>query len=306
MHTIRLWFALLITFGLVAIEQARALTAPEAAPVRVLMVASDPGMLHERVLTAMARQLREVSVIRSRALADAPDIMSQLRSFDCRDCLIVTSGVIALRMVLEQTREARILAITVPEETFERLAYAAGDPARVSAVYMDVALNDMLAVIRERLQDIRDVALISHDGLYLQRERDRGHRPDGNPRLHEYRVDDESELVEVFRQASTDAQAILAVPNPRIYNRDTMVRIMLTTYRTATPLIGYSEAMNRAGALISVFASPEMLGEDAGQLIARSLMEDRWLQVRRHTALFSVTVNRQVSRSLGIPVRESR
>lgn len=276
----------------------------EAPPIqRVLMLASDDSALHQRVLTAMELRLRGVEFVRARSIAGTPASRRDLIAFDCGECLIVASGTEALRMALDHSREANLLAIAIPEDTFERMIADRAYPSRASAIYMDVALNDMARAISDRL-DARTVAVITGDGLYLERERRRGHATTA-VRFVEYPVSQEADLIPVFQQAAREAEAILALPDPRIYNRDTIVRIMLTTYRTGTPLIGYSEAMNRAGALMSVFATPEMLGQDAAQEVATAVYRGEWQSLRRHTREFTVAVNRQVARSLRITVREA-
>jgi putative tryptophan/tyrosine transport system substrate-binding protein len=272
-------------------------------PARLLMLASDESMLHQRVLIAVEHQLSDTPLPRAQGVADTAKCREQVAEFDCEGCLIVTSGVAALRFALAHSRLADVLAITVPEDTFERITNSQVDDTRLSAIYMDVSLQRMVALIRERLPDVQAVGIVSGDGQYLERERERGDVPDD--RLVEYQVDREHEMVEVFRRAGLETQAILAIPDPSIYNRDTIVRIMLTTYRSGTPLIGYSESMNRAGALMSVFASPEMLGEEAGRMIATAFQEGRWRPVRHHTERHTVVINQQVARSLGIRVNGS-
>ncbi|MFN2349765.1 MAG: hypothetical protein ABR558_09390, partial [Thioalkalivibrio sp.] len=237
---------------------ARAETADQM-PDRILMLASDDGSLHQRVLTAMQRQIAGSPIVLSQAVAATPRGDQQLEVFDCEGCLVVTSGVVALDTALDRIRRARILAIAIPEESFERIMTAQSSPASVSAIYMDVALERMVSIIHERLVGIESIGIISGDGQYLQREHGRGHLPPDNlMALKEYNAAAQTDVVKAFQQASRENQVILAIPDPRVYNRDTIVGIMLTTYRSGTPLIGYSEALNRAGALVSVFSSPEM------------------------------------------------
>lgn len=276
------------------------------APDRILMLASDDGTVHQRVLTALQRQIASSPVVLSQAVASTPRGKQQLDVFDCDGCLVVTSGVVALHTALERVRRARILAIAIPEESFQRIMSARSGAVSVSAIYMDVSLERMVTLIDERLQNIESVGIISGDGQYLERERERDHLPPDNVMaLKEYNTAAQADVVKVFQQASRENQAILAIPDPRVYNRDTIVGIMLTTYRSGTPLIGYSEALNRAGALMSVFSTPEMLGEEAGQQIASALAVGSWQPMARHTDRYIVAINQQVARSLRIRVKES-
>lgn len=299
-----LWL-LLLAAGPAAAAGAASAGGPES-PARLLMLASDEGTLHQRVLVALERQISDSPLPRAQAVADTPEGRALVATFDCAGCLIVTSGVAALRFALTHSRRAEVLAITVPEDAFERITNSQVDDRRISAIYMDISLERMVALIHERLPDVQAVGIVSGDGRYLERERARGDLPDArHGRLLEYHAGRESDMVEVFRRAGHETQAILAIPDPSIYNRDTIVRIMLTTYRAGIPLIGYSESMNRAGALMSVFASPEMLGEEAGRMIAAAFEEGRWRAVRQHTERHTVVINQQVARSLGIRLKVS-
>ncbi|HSP01085.1 MAG TPA: hypothetical protein VLN90_06440 [Thioalkalivibrio sp.] len=303
--------ALLIGCLILAVGQAvladdgRAETT-HPTPDRILMVASDDGALHQRVLSSLHRHIASNPVVLSQAVASTPRGDQQLEAFDCEGCLVVSSGVVALQAALERIRRARILAIAIPEESFERIMSAQSSPASVSAIYMDVSLERMVSITRARLVDVESIGIISGDGKYLQREQGRGHLPPENDMaLKEYNAAAEADVVKVFQQASRENQAILAIPDPRVYNRDTIVGIMLTTYRSGTPLIGYSEALNRAGALMSVFSSPEMLGEEAGQHIAAALAAGSWQPMVRHTERHIVAINQQVARSLRLRIKES-
>jgi len=278
----------------------------DQSPDRILMLASDDGSLHQRVLTALQRQIASSPVVLSQAVVSTPRGNQQLDTFDCDGCLVVTSGVVALHTALERVKRARILAIAIPEESFQRIMSARSGAVSVSAIYMDVSLERMVSLINERLMNIESVGIISGDGQYLEREHERDHLPPKNVMaLKEYNAAAQTDVVKVFQQASRENQAILAIPDPRVYNRDTIVGIMLTTYRSGTPLIGYSEALNRAGALMSVFSSPEMLGEEAGQHIADALATGSWQPTERHTERYIVAINQQVARSLRIRVQES-
>ncbi|OOG27240.1 hypothetical protein B1C78_04305 [Thioalkalivibrio denitrificans] len=270
----------------------------------VLLLASDNTPLHQRVLSALESQLRGSDAITARAVADTPEATRLVAAFDCSGCLIVTSGVAALQTTLDTTVDAELLSIAIPKERFEQIGASRGDPPRLSAIYMDVSLADMLQVVDLRLHGVETVGIITADGNHLERERLRGDLPAGTSRFREYRAGGESELVAVFEQAARETDAILALPHPQIYNRDTIVRIMLTTYRIGTPLIGYSEGLNRAGALMSVFATPEMLGEDAGRVIATAVGEGEWRPLRRHTVRYNVVINRQVAHSMRIRFKD--
>lgn len=102
-------------------------------------------------------------------------------------------------------------------------------------------------------------------------------------------------ITQAFRDASKGSDFVIAVPDPNIYNQSNIKNILLTTYKAKTPLIGYSEALSRAGALISIYTPAEHLGKQAAE----------WLiQGQRKTSsfpkYFKVKLNKKVAKSLNI------
>jgi putative tryptophan/tyrosine transport system substrate-binding protein len=95
--------------------------------------------------------------------------------------------------------------------------------------------------------------------------------------------------------------AVLAIPDPAVYNRNTIFAILLSTYGAGVPVIGYSQAMVAAGSTAAVFATTA----DVGMAIARriALFKDKGrLGPTGFGDVFSVAVNADVARSLRLAV----
>jgi len=97
------------------------------------------------------------------------------------------------------------------------------------------------------------------------------------------------------------SDVFLSLPDPGIYNRHTISSILLTTYRYRVPLIGFSKSSVRAGALAAVYSSAQQIARQTATTIPL------WLTNTGHYATkisypeqFSVAINKQVARSLGI------
>lgn len=110
--------------------------------------------------------------------------------------------------------------------------------------------------------------------------------------------------------------ALVALPDSTIFNRETLHVVLLTAYGYAKPVIGFSRAYVRAGALISTYATPEQVLRDvfedvaverAGQGLEGSGARDepRWFEDERMrpSTRFSVAENRRIARSLGLSRR---
>jgi ABC-type uncharacterized transport system substrate-binding protein len=113
------------------------------------------------------------------------------------------------------------------------------------------------------------------------------------------------ELLPALQRVLADSDVLLAVPDPLVFNRGTVQSLLLATYRFQDPVFGFSHAYVRAGALASVYTTPEQAGWQAGELVLR-VMGSRpvLLPPPEYPRYFSVSVNYQVARSLGLSVAD--
>jgi len=105
----------------------------------------------------------------------------------------------------------------------------------------------------------------------------------------------------VLRGVVDSSDALLAVPDPAVFNRETLYSILLTSYSARLPVVGYSESMVRAGAAAAVHLRLEDAGYDIAQAILR-FGRRRRLEPPGPSPSSSLAVNREVLRSLDIQV----
>ena len=91
----------------------------------------------------------------------------------------------------------------------------------------------------------------------------------------------------------------LALPDPRVINADTAQNVLLTSFRMRRPVVGYSAAYVRAGALAAVYSTPQQIGTQTGQIV-RAILGGSPLPAPQFPKQFSVSVNHKVARSMGL------
>jgi len=96
--------------------------------------------------------------------------------------------------------------------------------------------------------------------------------------------------------------ALLAIPDPLVYNRETAQPILLTSYRHAVPVFGYSRSYVKAGALASVFSNATHLAKQAAEIALETQKKTNILPPPQVPKYFSVIINRQVQRSLNLKI----
>lgn len=267
---------------------------------RILFLASEDNRPHQRIF----HQFRDITPGRMIYSAlDDPTAEAWLATWDCHRCLVITSGSRALNQALASTRESRILSITIPHQAFELAIQAHGDSGRIAAIFMDIPLEQRVAIAREAIPGLERLAVVeSPDPSVTVSRPNPGEAPEAS-RVEHFVSHEENDLIRTFGRASERADAILTVPDRRVYNPRTIVSIVMTTYREGTPLIAHSESLLRAGALISIHATPERLGEEAAVLLNElQTRHTPWTAQRRYTQHHEVAVNPHVARSLRIQV----
>ena len=119
--------------------------------------------------------------------------------------------------------------------------------------------------------------------------------------LRQYRVDAQNKLLPVLRRLLRQNDALLMLPRRKIYNRDSLKGVLLTSYRNRKPAISYSPAHVKSGALASIYSSPIDIGRHLAQLINRKLEKPaQKLPDFQYARFYSITTNRQIARALGI------
>ena len=96
---------------------------------------------------------------------------------------------------------------------------------------------------------------------------------------------------------------LLALPDVKIHNRRNVSSILLTTYRNRIPLIGFSSAYVKAGALAAIYSTPENIGDQLAELTVQLLTADGIMQQVIYPKYFSLSINSRVARSLGLQLQ---
>jgi hypothetical protein len=267
-----------------------------AAAVRVVL--SDDAAPYQEVFEALRTQLaaRDVSV--ERVYADAPsDAATAAR-------LWVVVGVRAAEAVANWRGRTPVLAVLVPRDWYlktGRARLAGAERRPVSAIYLDQPFERQARLIRLAFPGAKKLGVLLSPGQAgLADEIEAALRGQGLGLVAEI-VSSEQKLVEPLERVFTAADVLLAVPDPEIFNRSTAQTILLTSYRYRDPVVGYSQSLARAGAMLSLYSTPAQIGRQAAEVVARALEAPHGrLPPPEAPAEFTLSINRQVARSLGL------
>jgi putative ABC transport system substrate-binding protein len=227
--------------------------------------------------------------------------------------LIVTVGTLAYERTLRwlEQRDAvwqrvPVLATLLPRAAYEAQQAVGGTHLRVvSAVVLDQPLGRQMALIQRALPERRRVAVLPGPqtrpqlGALEQEARARGIQL-----VAAASIDAPEQIYPSLKEATASADVLLALPDALIYNSASLQNILLASYRARVPLVAFSAAYVKAGALLAVYSTPAQVARHAGGL-ARGWLAGRGLPPAQSPREFAVVANNRVATSLGIQLDDA-
>jgi hypothetical protein len=275
-------------------------TAQVQAGPRIWVALSDQGGAYEEAAAAVRAGMDGSAELRSE-----PWQYLWERKGEKPD-LIVTVGVAALDGTLERlaARDAGwsqvpVLAILVPQAVFEaRRAHPAASGRDFGAVVLDQPLGRQLALIKRALPDRVRVGVVpgaQTRALLSQLEREARSR--GLQLVKGPEVRAPEDIYPSLREVLVEADVVLALPDPAIYNANTLQNILLATYRARVPLVAFSSAYVKAGALLALYSTPAQVARTAVEVL-RQWQAGQGLATLQRPREFAAAVNPRVAASL--------
>lgn len=216
--------------------------------------------------------------------------------------VFVALGAEASTVLAQSPVMVPVICALIPRSSFARVLRASNRKAssQFTAIYLDQPLYRQLALVRLALPQARRLGVLAG--------------PDSASRLSALkllssgteltvvgaRVDAGSSLFSALKQVLDDSDVLLALADPLVYNSNSIQNILLSTFRAKVPMIGFSPAYLRAGALLSLHTTPAQTGLQAAVLV-NDVLRDRSLPSNPlESADFEVGVNEHVARAMNV------
>lgn len=269
-------------------------SANPAQAARLLLVQSDDSPPYVATALALKQALSSGWDVHTTTLAELPDTGIDLA---------VAVGSPACGKLHGGLPDTPLLCLLTPKALHDQLMTQPLSSAVRSAIYIDQPDERQLRVARQLFPKLRRFALLHHDEhppplIPGQRQ--------GRIELRTIPVSSEANLVRELRSNLPSVDALLAVPDKRIYNRDTLRSILLTTYRARKPLIGYAKPFVKAGALMSLYSSPAAIGTQAGAWLNDYLSGAGALPPPSYPNSYAIAINSNIATALQLPIDASR
>ncbi len=292
------WRALQRIVRLGSVCVCLAIVPAQAMAARVAVVLSNDATPYQEVYQVIRAYLDDTPQEAVRLYADdlTPAALNDAR-------LVVAVGVEAADTLTALPEQPPVLAILVPRAWYLKAGHARPATAsrrKLSTIYLDQPFERQARLIRLALPDVRRVGvLLSVEQSSVVNELDDALRAQGLSLVHATLTPNER-LITPLETVLSEADLLLALPDPLVFNRNTAQSLFLTSYRYRDPVLGYSRSLTRAGALLSLHSSPAQIGRQAAEWIDRAIQGAAvLLPPPAYPSYFSISVNDQVARSLG-------
>lgn len=294
-----LWAGLTALLLLLATWPAGAAASPDAVQIEIVL--SDSSPLYRQLAGKFQTEL-------SLACANRCPVTPSVRVSDLddwqpetpRDLLVPVGNEAALMAARHQP--TRVLYGLIPRSTWQAIRRLDSRPAgAATAVFLEQPLDRQFRLLNLAMPaDRRRVGVLLGPESGRQEQPLRAAAIRAGIALSVRHVLDWDEVGPTVETLANDIDVLLALPDPVVFNRDTLYGILLTSYGAGVPVVGYSRALVRAGAMLGLFTSvPDMARHLAQSTADFIVAPGQPLPAAGSSRYFEVAVNASVARSLG-------
>jgi putative tryptophan/tyrosine transport system substrate-binding protein len=219
--------------------------------------------------------------------------------------LVIALGVKALAASSKLSFTTPVMGVFTPLPSYNNLLASSGRVlGNFSAIVLDQPSSRRLLLIKTILPSAKNVGVLMGSTSMADAEnlKDAAEKLELN--IHQENVYQEAELIQKLSAALESSDALMALPDPVVYSRETAQSILLTSYRHLKPVFGYSQSYVQAGALAAVYTNTMQMAKQSAEIAIQSQQAVDGLPPPQAPKYFSVVLNRQVGRSLKIQLTD--
>jgi putative tryptophan/tyrosine transport system substrate-binding protein len=218
----------------------------------------------------------------------------------------LTLGSDALSRALQRDGRSAVVAALIPRQSFDRIVKAAPRATSpVVAVYLDQPLGRQVDFLRLALPNVQKVGALWGPESVSQQAALQATLQARSLQLVSGSFTAGTTLFAALKPVLDEAEVLLAVADPEVYNGTTVSNILLATYRAQLPVVAFSPAYVNAGALLALYSTPRQIGTQAAGLARQLQLGGGAVAASQYPVEFSVAVNEHVARSLGLSLDEA-
>jgi len=118
-------------------------------------------------------------------------------------------------------------------------------------------------------------------------------------------VKDTEQIMASLQTLNKKSNVLITLPDPMVFNQNTIRGILLSSYRNKLPIIGFSRAYVKAGAIAAIYSEPTQISQQMASIINEFILQKSFSKNHYYPTDFSVALNTNVANSLGIDLESS-
>ena len=272
-----------------------------AAPVSVLIVSAERNAAFTQAAEVFIDELERAGVSRSSVqyltLAETRTTATTVGQ------LVLALGVEASTEMARSETRVPILCAFVPSQSFESIVLS--NPRKgvspISAIYLNQPLGRQLDLIRLALPERQHIGVLLGSHSSAQVSLLEGQRRMRSLGLTHVQIDGNESIFAKLQALLEESQVLLALPDPQVFNSGTLQNILLSTLRAGVPMVSFSPAYVKAGALMAIYSTPAQVGLQAAQL-TRAVLQGKDLAQPQYPREFRIDVNASLARSMSLDI----
>ena len=270
------------------------------AAVAVVIVSSERSVAYVEAAEALVGELERGGLSRQDMLQLTAAELSAAGPLTPK--VFVALGTEAANVLANAEPRAPVLCTLLPRSSFKRVLQTSGRKAssQFSALYLDQPLSRQLELIRMALPAVRRIGVLWGPESQAQAPALKALVEASGLERVEATVGRDELLFPSLKKVLAGADLLLAVADPQVYNSSSIQNILLASFRARVPLVAFSPAYVRAGALLALHVTPTQIGLQAAA-ITRGVLQGKALSATPlYSQDFHVAVNEHVAHSLGL------
>ncbi|MEW8505289.1 MAG: ABC transporter substrate binding protein [Candidatus Thiodiazotropha sp.] len=231
--------------------------------------------------------------------------ISQISSLDIppsdKHRLIVTLGIKAAEYANKNFKGKLVLSALIPQNSNIASAYASDSDQHY--LYLDQPLRRSILLIDALSDRFKNIGVMISNTDESSTKQLEESAAELDLRLHIEKVESSDQVGASLSRLLHSIDILLAVPDTKIHNKSTVSNILISTYRKRIPLIGFSSAYVKAGALAAAYSSPEDIAYHVRDNIVKVYSGENIGEHEQTAQYFTLLFNSEVARSLDFPLK---
>lgn len=299
----------LLLLGLIGLIGQAALAQTRAVTDSVVIVTSDEGVAYVEAAQATMNELLRQGLprydMRLMTAAEFGDAAAAGRLPQPR--VFLALGTLAADMLSREVASGLsvpVLCALIPRSSFDRLMrqHNIKQAQRFSAIYLDQPLRRQLALMRLVWPQAQRLGVLFGAESVARAPALRALAQPMGWTLVEAQADATGGLFAAIKQVVNDSEVMLALPDAQVYNSNSIRNILMAAMRQQVPVVAFSPAYVRAGAVLAMYQTPAQAGFQAAGLLHDVLHNKGWPVMPQESADFEIDVNAHVANALNLKI----